>query len=501
MSSLPAQIGPYRVLRQIGKGGMGMVLEAVQTTIERRVAIKLLLPEYAKDAAVAERLFREALAVNRIEHPSLVQVSDYGKLPDGQVYLVMEFLRGQTLASWMDQNPGAVPVAMAVKVAAQVASALAAAHAKGVVHRDLKPDNLMLVEDAAEPGAVRVKVLDFGIAKVVQEQAPSKAKTATDLVMGTPFYMSPEQCQGAGYVDAKSDVYSLGVMLFEMLSGRLPFDGEGSGQIIGMHLFKSPPLLCEVAPSVPAGLADLVQGLLAKSRDARPTMEELRVEFERMVRAGSAEPSAGILARLDLPSESAEKPRHRRAATTLGGSNGQSQLKGRRPSRRWLMAGGTLGMLLVGLAATLALRAPSRNPEPKPSPKAQVNPGPEFHDKAMPTQASSPPSAPASGRVRWSITSQPSGAEIIRTADGELLGKTPWEGIPSAGSGALKVQVRLNGFETEPLTLDNGLGIKIGLTLRRKAGQPVGVRSKPPAPTAPARSKKTEPVRSIALED
>lgn len=501
MSSLPAQIGPYRVLRQIGKGGMGMVLEAVHTTIERRVAIKLLLPEYAKDAEVAERLFREALAVNRIEHPSLVQVSDYGKLPDGPVYLVMEFLRGQTLASWMDQNPGAVPVAMAVRVAAQVASALAAAHAKGIVHRDLKPDNLMLVEDAAEPGAVRVKVLDFGIAKVVQEQAPSKAKTATDLVMGTPFYMSPEQCQGAGYVDAKSDVYSLGVMLFEMLSGRLPFDGEGSGQIIGMHLFKSPPLLREVAPSVPAGLAELVQGLLAKNRDARPTMEELRVEFERMVRAGSAEPSTGILARLDLPSEALEKPRHRRAATTLGGSSGQSQHKGRRPSRRWLMAGGTLGMLLVGLAATLSLRVPSRKPEPKPSPKAQVNPGPEFHDKSMPPQASSPPPAPASVRVRWSITSQPSGAEIIRVADGELLGKTPWEGIPSAGTGAIKVQVRLNGFETEPLTLDNGLGIKIGLTLRRKAGQPVGVRSKPPTPIAPARSKKTEPARSIPLED
>lgn len=502
MSWPPAQIGPYRVLRQIGKGGMGMVLEAVHTTIERRVAIKLLLPEYAKDAEVAERLFREALAVNRIEHPSLVQVSDYGKIPDGTVYLVMEFLRGQTLASWMDQNPGAAPVAMVVRVAAQVASALAAAHSKGIVHRDLKPDNLMLVEDAAEPGTVRVKILDFGIAKVVQEQAPSKAKTATDLVMGTPFYMSPEQCQGAGYVDAKSDVYSLGVMLFEMLSGRLPFDGEGSGQIIGMHLFKSPPLLREVAPSVPAGLAELVQGLLAKNRDARPTMEELRVEFERMVRAGSTEPSAGILARLGLPSELSEKPRPRRVATTLGGSNGQSQLKGRRPSRRWLMAGGALGMLLVGLAATLALRAPSRNTEPKPSPKAQVTPGPEeFRDKPMSAQASSPPPAPASGRVRWSIASQPSGAEIIRVADGELLGKTPWEGIPSAGSGAIKVQVRRDGFETEPLTLDNGLGIRIGLILRRKAGQPAGVRSKPPVPTAPSRPKKTEPARSIALED
>ena len=193
MSSLPNQIGPYRVLGQIGKGGMGMVLEAVHTTIERRVAIKLLLPEYAKDSEVAERLFREALAVNRIEHPSLVQVSDYGKMPDGTVYLVMEFLRGQTLARWMGKNPGTVPVAMVVRVAAQVASALAAAHAKGIVHRDLKPDNLMLVEDAAEPGAVRVKILDFGIAKVVQEQAPSKAKTATDLVMGTVQVFSAQR--------------------------------------------------------------------------------------------------------------------------------------------------------------------------------------------------------------------------------------------------------------------------------------------------------------------
>jgi len=146
---LPAQIGPYRVLRQIGIGGMGMVLEAIHVTIERRVAIKLLLPEYAKDASVTERLFREALAVNRIEHPSLVQVSDFGQMADGTVYLVMELLRGQTLANWMEQNPGPVQAPMVIKIAAQVASALAAAHSKGIVHRDRSPNDITRPCDTA----------------------------------------------------------------------------------------------------------------------------------------------------------------------------------------------------------------------------------------------------------------------------------------------------------------------------------------------------------------
>ncbi|MFO0577559.1 MAG: serine/threonine-protein kinase [Polyangia bacterium] len=227
----PDHIGPYRVLRKIGEGGMGLVLEAVHPQIERRVAIKLLRPEYARDAMLTERLFREALAVNRIEHPCVVQISEHGQLPDGSVYLVMEFLRGQTLAAWMEQHPGPAPVRLVLGLMVQITSALAAAHDKQVVHRDLKPENLMLLEDVAglsELGAPRVKILDFGIAKVNRDAPPGEksengekaprghnVKTATNVVMGTPQYMSPEQCQGAVYANDKSDVYSLGVMLFE----------------------------------------------------------------------------------------------------------------------------------------------------------------------------------------------------------------------------------------------------------------------------------------------
>ena len=501
---LPAQIGPYRVLRQIGMGGMGMVLEAIHSTIERRVAIKLLLPQYAKDATVTERLFREALAVNRIEHPSLVQVSDFGQMADGTVYLVMEFLRGQTLASWMEQNSGPVQAPMVIKIAAQVASALAAAHSKGIVHRDLKPDNLMLVEDAVDPRAVKVKLLDFGIAKVVQEQAPSKAKTATDLVMGTPYYMSPEQCQGAGYVDAKSDVYSLGVMLFHLLSGRLPFEGEGSGQLIGMHLFKPPPLLRELTPSVPAGLAELVQGLLAKNRDARPTMEELRGEFESMVRAGSNEPSTAIIARIHLQAVSLGEPHRRGAATTLSGSNGQSQIRGLNGRRKWMLAAGVLTLLLAGVATKRQNSgAPSRA---EPPTDKLAEPTASLSRLAAPSApiavegSGAPPHS--SKRVKWSIVSQPPEAEIINIATGYSLGRTPWERESPTGAQGLKVRVRRDGYLEESLTLEGDTSARIELILRRPTTQPAAPHPKTPVGRPPPHPKAPEPKRSsFPLED
>jgi serine/threonine protein kinase len=220
----PPTIGPYRVIRQLGKGGMGVVYEAVHDAIERRVAIKVLHPEYAKDRETAARFFNEARAVNRIEHPSLVQISDYGHTGEGTAYLIMEFLRGESLADRLDRLRAAgqrLAVTEVVRITWQIADALRAAHAKQIVHRDLKPGNLMLVRDPIAPGGERVKVLDFGIAKLMEN---GTRRTSTGAVMGTPLYMSPEQCRGAGEVDERSDVYSLGAMLYE--SHPLPFSVE-----------------------------------------------------------------------------------------------------------------------------------------------------------------------------------------------------------------------------------------------------------------------------------
>ncbi|MFO0572997.1 MAG: serine/threonine-protein kinase [Polyangia bacterium] len=282
MGERPSMIGPYRVVRLLGEGGMGAVYEAVHEAIERRVALKVLHPEFARNAEFTARFFNEARAVNRVEHPGLVQISDYGQQSDGTAYIVMEFLRGESLSRRLQRAGGRLSTAEVVNISRQIADALCAAHAKDIVHRDLKPDNVMLVPEPHMPGGERTKLLDFGIAKVADGGDRPMVLTKTDQFMGTPLYMSPEQCEGAGRVDAKSDVYSLGVMLFEMLSGQLPFVADGPGKVLGMHILTPPPLLKDVAPEVPLPLCDLVQRLLIKNRDERPSMREVVAELQAL---------------------------------------------------------------------------------------------------------------------------------------------------------------------------------------------------------------------------
>lgn len=274
MSSAPTpnRIGSYKVVRQLGAGGMGAVFEALYETIERRVAIKVLLPECARNPELTARFFNEARAVNRINHPSIVQIFDFGH-DAGMAFIVMELLEGESLASRLRRLGGRAGLVFTLQIVWQIAGALAAAHAKGIVHRDLKPDNLMLVRDPVAPGGERVKLLDFGIAKLAADARVGQ--TSSQIIMGTPSYMSPEQCRGASAVDDKSDVYSLGVLLFQMLVGQLPFFAKGPGELIAMHMYKDPPPLADLAPELPEEVCALVHRLLAKDRLLRPTMREV----------------------------------------------------------------------------------------------------------------------------------------------------------------------------------------------------------------------------------
>jgi serine/threonine-protein kinase len=211
-------IGPYRVLREIGQGGMGAVFEAVHTQIERKVAIKVLRAEFAQNQQLVARFFNEARAVNIVNHPSVVQISEFGQLPNGLAYIVMEYLAGEPLGARMKRQGGRLSVPEALRLTRQIAAALAAAHAKGIVHRDLKPDNVMIVPDPEAPGGERAKVLDFGIAKVLAsaqghtgDAMEQSSQTRTGMMVGTPLYMAPEQCRGSGTIDDRADVYSLGV--------------------------------------------------------------------------------------------------------------------------------------------------------------------------------------------------------------------------------------------------------------------------------------------------
>ncbi|MFO0578923.1 MAG: serine/threonine-protein kinase [Polyangia bacterium] len=240
-SGASRQIGPYRVIRKIGAGGMGEVFEARHTTIERRVAIKVLRPTLAQNPELNTRFINEARAVNIVEHPGIVQVFDYGRLPDGTAYIVMEYLHGVTLSGHMGHSVEHLPIEDVLRFSRQIASVLAAAHAKGIIHRDLKPDNVMLIPDPEldDPLRIRLKLLDFGVAKLGSSLASGEvgvAATQNSLVVGTPEYMSPEQCRNSGKVTGKADVYSLGVILFESHPWHFPVENStawGVGEPLG----------------------------------------------------------------------------------------------------------------------------------------------------------------------------------------------------------------------------------------------------------------------------
>jgi serine/threonine-protein kinase len=257
-------VGKYKILDQIGEGGMGVVYQAEHVVLGSPAAVKVLLPQYTKDETVVDRFFTEAKASSAIRHVGVVEVFDFGRLANDQAYIAMELLRGEALSELIARI-GPFPAALAGEITAQVLGALNATHAVGVIHRDLKPDNIFLTRDRGAPGGIRVKVLDFGIAKLVTPDG-NKAKTQSGSILGTPSYMSPEQCKGGIDVDGRADLYALGCIVYQMLAGAPPFVADGGGEIMAMQIYQPPPRL---PPHLGGELDALVQKLLAKRPDER----------------------------------------------------------------------------------------------------------------------------------------------------------------------------------------------------------------------------------------
>jgi serine/threonine protein kinase len=253
--------GKYRIERLISHGGMGSVYEGKHVLMDKRVAIKVLRTSLAIDNDVVARFSREAKAASRISHPNAVTVTDFGEDENGVVFLVMEYLDGRTLKSII-KSEGPMALNRAVEIVRQVAGALDAAHQQGVVHRDLKSDNIMLSNTHGDDWA---KVLDFGIAKITEPDGGRDIDiTAPNLVIGTPQYMSPEQCSQSSKIDARSDVYSLGVIVYEMLAGRVPFTGESPTVIMMKQVQHDPPSNRDARPELPAGIEKAIKRALAK---------------------------------------------------------------------------------------------------------------------------------------------------------------------------------------------------------------------------------------------
>jgi serine/threonine-protein kinase len=503
---------------------MGEVFEAVHRTIERQVAIKILRSAHAGNPSINQRFLNEARAVNLIKHPGLVQISDFGQLADGSPYIVMEYLHGETLRQRLRRLQLRLPLEQVLHTLWQVASALVATHDAGIVHRDLKPENIMLVQDPIAPNRERAKLLDFGIARFDAGLHDQPSLTGGG-VMGTPTYMSPEQCRGVGPIGSQSDVYSLGVMLFQLLAGRPPFVSDGVGELLNMHMSQEPPDLLALAPQTPAELAALVRQSLDKDPEQRPTMRQVVAVIEQLQaqqnasgkpRAGNVStplaPSlglvggalsdslAGMLGReieeeeeeaagsdpcattellRDRPpappqarppsgtmnvivaAEATQRASQKEPAVALqtipSGRRPPSDFdEGRQPSgrrrgrARWILAlaaaltGGGGVLLAMGLPPTY-LRGVS---EERRAPQRTVQR--EVAESSPPT----PPGATAPATVSWSISTQPSGARVVRADTNDLLGLTPWHAEPPRQEGTLTVRLLRSGYAEKEIRLD-----------------------------------------------
>jgi len=272
MIAVGQTIGNYMLTAKLGEGGMGIVYLAEHPVIGRKVAMKAIHPELSRNPEVVSRFVTEAKSVNQIGNEHIVDIHDFGTTPDGEFYFIMEFLQGDALVDRLKRS-APLELERALAIAAQVADALGASHLHGIIHRDLKPENIFLINKGHAVDFV--KVLDFGLAKLTLGDDKVSHKTRTGSVMGTPYYMAPEQCEGKANIDHRADIYSLGVILFEMLTGKVPFGGEGYGEIIVKHITAAVPSPRAINPRLPASVESIILRALAKAREDRfQTMDE-----------------------------------------------------------------------------------------------------------------------------------------------------------------------------------------------------------------------------------
>jgi serine/threonine-protein kinase len=443
-------VGSYRLIRLIGEGSAGRVFEVEHDKIGRRAAMKILSPEHALRPAAIRRLLAEAQAVNRINHPHIVEITDVleGGIQGAVTAVVMELLEGKSLAQLMIAE-GRLPPSRFVPILAQVADALAAAHGAGFVHRDLKPENIFLT--AREGRHDYVKLLDFGIAKSLTPQVPPPAiagmmggrahQTLEGTFLGTPAYASPEQASGKG-VDHRTDIYALGVILYELLCGRLPFEGNSMGDYLVKHVTLPPPPAPPEAVSTPLGLAldELCQRCLEKDPGSRfRSAAEVRDILDRVLEE-------------DVTIERVRPARRRRAL---------------------LFGAGGVAALAVAIALVASRGSPGAPRSAPPVEPRVAAPGP-------------PVVVAPAARVVLSFQSDPPGAETRRAGSRELLGVTPFVEVFPAGE-EVEFEMRKAGYEPARFRVALVSDATVGGPLHKLRGRPRLPSEKPGAPAATAR--------------
>jgi eukaryotic-like serine/threonine-protein kinase len=483
------QFGNYKAISLLGEGGMGAVYLAEHPAIGRRVAVKVLHKNYIRDENLLTRFLNEARAANAIRHPNIIEILDSGTIADGTPFLVMELLEGESLGTRI-RRVGALPLQTAVEFCYQTASALGAAHKKGIVHRDLKPDNLFVVPDPHDPERERIKVLDFGIAKLQQGSASDSVKTRTGTLMGTPIYMSPEQCRGTKTVDHRSDIYSLGIIFFEMLCGQPPFVSEGFGELVNMHLNVAPPAPSSQNANVSPTLDAIVLKMLAKNPDERfADMGELQTALKgsggsMFVVRGTAQAPADAFKSQPPVSVSTSSPKLRDTTFSTGVGERVDGVPGGRKGKGkvvgvFLVAAGLAGAGVfifrdgekIGVQQEMAAVPAAPAPKVTPPPPAPVAPP-------------APPAKPAAPKtVTVHVESDPSGANVVDESNGGMLGVTPLV-LKRPKGGALKVRLEKDGYTPNghALSLDDDQTVE--LTLEHKQVKPAHVHKSHPAAAA-----------------
>ena len=501
-----SKVGNYEVKQKLGEGGMGSVYLAVHPRIGKRVALKVLHSEFSSNDDVVSRFFNEAKAVNDIQHPNIVDIIDYGTMasPEGHggtvVYFIMEFLSGDSLAKIIhDQAPLAPERAQAI--ALQVADALGASHRHGIVHRDLKPDNVMI--STRRDGRDFVKVLDFGIAKLTGDQ-PGSRRTRTGIVMGTPAYMSPEQCEGRGFTDHRTDVYALGILLYEMLTGQVPFRGEGYGEVLVQHMTQIPQRPSTIRGVVPPHLEAVCLKALEKRPDNRfSSMDDFMQAladpvtyvdshggvdrfstYSQVMAAGSTPTPYPMLAH---GQSQYATPAPVTPVPTYGGNQGSGvyqmapttspppvhgadDVPARSNASKLLFV--ALGAVLAGIVAFLGWRAMKSDGKPAPAPVAATTP-PVTEPVKTPdptttkTPDPTPPEPAAPTTIDLEIAFSPAkSAELLIGGKSVGKGASPFKVQVDKGTAPVEVIIRSEGFQdrVEKVTPDRSMMKEVTLT-------------------------------------
>ncbi|MBI5512801.1 MAG: protein kinase [Deltaproteobacteria bacterium] len=415
----------WRLVEKIDAGAMGEIYRGAHQLLGHAVAIKILLPQMARDKGAVARFLKEARIAATLSHHNVVRVEDYGVSEDGRPFLVMELLRGESLARRLERSPR-VPPREVLEILRQIAAALDVAHAAGIVHRDLKPENIFLVQAPEAGGALRVKVLDFGVAKFTDTLSCGAGATASNTLVGTPRYMSPEQARSSRELDGRSDLWSLGMLAYEMLTGRHPFDGEAIAELLVAILTHriAPPSAVE--PSLNPAVDDWMAQALARNRVERfPT-------------------GAAMVAAL---AESLDGVTERRR----GGTPARTSAVGRRDERR----------ATVRVQRPIGVpKLPEEHPEPPPDSASAVTPGASLEPIAptpvtppddtsrlsveIPLKRSTPPGATRSTRIRtlagvFAVVALVAGLSVAEKTLGRPV--TPPGSTPSALSSVLAAGV------------------------------------------------------------